>query len=455
MRHEPPVRFAILVLTVAFAASLHAADWPRMLGPDLNATSRETNLIERIPADGPPVLWDKPAGTGYAAPSVAGGRVVIFQRIAGEEVTEAWDAATGKPLWKHSQPSQYRDPYGYNNGPRCAPLIEGDRVFTFGAEGLLTCIDATNGKQLWQRNTAKDFEVPEAFFGVGSGPLLEGGKLIVMIGGQPNSTVVAFDPATGRTLWESVGEKNWSGKPMLGWPGERTVDWRRWEKTASYSSLVPAVAGGRRVVYALTRQGLAVVDPSDGAVLFSRWFRARVDESVNAMTPLVHGDDVLISSAYYKSGSVLLRAKPGATNFTEVWTGLGLEMHWSQPVLVGKHLYGFSGRNEPDAMLRCVEYATGAVAWERDERWPAHSMEQPPVFGRGSFILADGRLIALGEGGLLGMFRPTPERCEELGRWQVPSLKHPCWAGPVLADGRLYLRGENRLVCLDLRRGPR
>lgn len=454
MRHEARVRFSAFLAGLAVAYSASAADWPRLLGPDLNATSPETNLIERIPSGGPPVLWDKAAGTGYAAPSVAEGRVVVFQRIADEEVTEAWDAETGKPVWKHSQPSRYRDPYGYNNGPRCAPLIHGKHVFTFGAEGLLTCIDFKSGKQVWQRNTAKEFEVPEAFFGVGSAPLIEDGKLIVMVGGQPNSTVVAFDPATGRTLWESVGEKNWSGKPMIGWPGERTVEWRTWEKTASYSSLVPATAGGKRVVYALTRQGLAVVSPSNGEVLFSRWFRARVDESVNAMTPLVNGNDVLISSAYYRSGSVLLRATPGATNYTDVWSGLGLEMHWSQPVLVDGYLYGFSGRNEPDAVLRCVEYATGKVAWERSERWPAHSMEQPPVYGRGSFLLAEGRLIALGEGGLLGMFRPTSERCEELGRWQVPSLKYPCWAGPVLADGRLYLRGENRLVCLNLQRTP-
>jgi outer membrane protein assembly factor BamB len=266
---------------------------------------------------------------------------------------------------------------------------------------------------------------------------------------------VAFDPKDGRTLWQSVGEKSWTGRPMLGWPGERTVTWRRWEKTASYASLIASTAGGRRVVHALTRQGLAVLDPADGAVLFSRWFRARVDESVNAMTPLVQGDDVFISSAYYRSGSVLLRAAPGATNFTEVWKGLGLEMHWSQPILVGNHLYGFMGRNEPDARLRCVEYATGKVAWERDEGWPSHSSPRPPVFGRGSLILADGKLVALGEGGLLGMFRPDPSRCEELGRWQVPKLRHPCWAGPVLADGRLYLRDDDRLVCLDLRRrGP-
>jgi outer membrane protein assembly factor BamB len=444
-----PHRIA-LALCLWFSPLL-AEDWPRLLGPRLDATSAETGLLARIPTNGPPVRWDKPVGTGYSAPSVAGGRLFLFHRLGNEELTEAWDASTGAPLWKHAQPTAYRDPYGYNNGPRCAPLVEGGRVFTFGAEGLLTCLEASTGKLLWQRDTAKDFEIPSAFFGVGSTPLMEGGRLLVMVGGQPDATVVAFDPATGKTLWQSVGEKNWTGQPMLGWPGERTVQWRRWEKTASYSSLIASDIHGRRVVHALTRQGLAVLDPRDGQVLFSRWFRARVDDSVNAMTPLALGNDVLISSAYYRSGSVLLRGTPGATNFTEVWSGLGLEMHWSQPIRVGSHLYGFSGRNEPDAVLRCVEYSTGKVAWERSERWPPHSAEQPPVFGRGSLLLAEGRLLALGEGGLLGLFRPDPTRCEELGRWQVPTLRHPCWAGPVLSGGLLYLRSENRLVCLDFR----
>jgi outer membrane protein assembly factor BamB len=441
-------------LVLAFClwvSPLLAEDWPRLLGPRLNATSSESGLLTRIPSNGPPVRWDKAIGTGYSAPSIAQERLFLFHRQGNQELTEAWDAKTGTPIWKHTQPSAYRDPYGYNNGPRCSPLVHDNRVFTFGAEGLLSCLDAETGKELWQRNTAAEFEIPGAFFGVGSTPLMEGGKLLVMVGGQPDATVIALDPKTGKTLWQSVGEKNWTGQPMLGWPGERTVQWRRWEKTASYASLIASEIHGRRVVHALTRQGLAVLDPQDGQVLFSRWFRARVDDSVNAMTPLVIGNDVLISSAYYRSGSVLLRGSPGATNFTEVWSGLGLEMHWSQPIRVGAHLYGFSGRNEPDAVLRCVEYQTGTVAWERSERWPPHSAEQPPVFGRGSFILAEGRLLALGEGGLLGLFQPNPGRCEELGRWQVPSLHYPCWAGPVLSGGLLYLRSENRLVCLDLR----
>lgn len=433
---------------------LPAADWPQFLGPTRDGTSMETRLVDRIPTNGLPQLWERKLGTGYSSPVVQGGILVCFHREDREELVEAAEAATGKVLWKHAYPTAYQDPYGYNNGPRCAPLISGGRVFTFGADGTLTCLNLADGKRVWQRQTASEFEIPQAFFGVGSTPVIEGDKLLVMVGGQPDAGVVAMDPSTGKTLWQSVGEKNWTGEPVYDWPGDLKVEWRRYEKQASYASLITVPIHGQRLTLALTRQGLVALDPADGKVKFSRWFRSRANDSVNAMTPLIHGNDILISSAYFKTGSVLLRVNPGNTNFTQVWQGLGLEMHWSQPMLVNGHLYAFSGRNEPDAFLRCVEFATGKVKWQRDERWPKHSGEQPPVFGRGSFIQADGKLIALGEGGLLGMFRPNPTQCEELGRWQVPQLKHPCWSAPVLSDGRLYLQGEDRLICLDARKQP-
>lgn len=437
------------LLFLSLSIPVAGADWPDFLGPNRDAVSTETGLVERVPEGGLPVAWEREVGTGYSAPSVQGETLVVFHRQGAEEVVEALDAGTGVTRWRAAYPSSFRDPYGYNNGPRCAPVIAGDRVFTFGAEGRLSAWALGDGKALWHRDTAREFDIPEAFFGVGSTPLLEGGRLIVMVGGQPDSGVIAVDPGTGRTLWESVGRRNWEGQPMHDWPGNRRVEWKSWEKTASYASPVAATVNGQRLVYACMRQGLVALDPTDGAVRFSRWFRARVDESVNAMTPLVAGNDVLISSAYYRSGSVRLHVQAGNTNVTEVWKGLGLEMHWSQPVLVDGHLYGFSGRNEPDARLRCVDFATGEVRWERDESWPKYGGRQPPVFGRGALVRVEGRLLALGEGGLLGMFVPDPKECREVGRWQVPSLRFPCWAGPVVASRRIHLRSEDRLVCLE------
>jgi outer membrane protein assembly factor BamB len=207
------------------------------------------------------------------------------------------------------------------------------------------------------------------------------------------------------------------------------------------------------------------LNPTNGAVFFSRWFESQMNESVNAMCPVVQDDLVLISAAYYRIGAVLLRVLGDGKSFEEVWRSPGramerdsngglippvLEIHWNTPVLHEGYLYAFSGRNEPDATFRCVEFRTGKLMWSRDERWASHSASQPEVYGRGSAILADGRLIVLGEGGKLGLFALNPKEPEEISSWQVPQLHYPCWAAPVLSGKKLYLRSEDRLVCLDL-----
>ncbi len=439
----------IAVWMLRLAASGPAADWPRFLGPDANGTSPETGLIETFPASGPKVLWEKDVGTGYSAPSVLENKLVLFHRLRTDEIVECLDARTGQSLWTHRYPTHYTDPYGYNNGPRCTPLLTSNRCYTFGAEGKLTCLDLKSGSVIWTRDTARDWEIPEAFFGVGSTPVLENNLLLVMVGGQPNSGMVGLDAATGKTVWENVGETNWTGAPMTGWPGERKVEWRRFEKQASYATPIVANIRGRRTALCLMRQGLVALDPKTGLVDFNLWFRSRADDSVNAMSPVVLNDSIFISGAYYKVGSVFLKVNPDHKSFEELWRSTVLEIHWSTPILHDGYLYSFSGRNEPDARFRCVELKSGKLMWDRDESWPSHSTRTPPVYGRGSAILADGKLIVLGEGGLLGLFKVSPAAPIEICRAQIPQLHHPCWAGPVLSQQRLYLRDEDKLVCLD------
>lgn len=425
-------------------------DWPQLLGPTANGVSAETGLLDRWPTNGPPLLWEKQIGTGYGAPSVRGNVLVLHHRVGAEEIVEAFAADHGQPLWRHGYPSRFTDPFGYNNGPRASPLLTTNRCYTFGAEGKLLCLDLQTGQAIWQRDTAREWNVPEAFFGVGSSPILEGDRLLVMVGGQTNSGMVAFAAETGKVLWESVGQRNWQGQPKLGWPGDAPVVWSSWDKQASYATPVAATVHGQRQIFCLMRQGLVSLNPETGAVNFSRWFRARVEESVNAANPLVVNDQVLISSAYYKLGSVLLQVKNDSRSYEEIWRNTNLEAHWATPIYHDGYLYAFSGRNEPDARFRCLEFATGKIMWDRNEGWPAHSAPQPKVFGRGSLIVADGKLIVLGEGGLLGLFKLNAVKPEELARFQVPQLKYPCWAAPVLAHQKLYLRSEDRLVCLNL-----
>lgn len=450
-----------------------AEDWPRFLGPRGDNTSIETGLFDKFSTNGVPIVWEKKIGTGYSAPSVRDGRLVLFHRLGGEEVVECFEATSGKAIWRYAYPSSYIDPYGYNNGPRCTPLLTSNRCYTFGAEGKLLCLELSTGKVIWQRDTGTGWNVPPAFFGVGSTPLLEGNKLIVMIGGQPNAGVVALDSVTGKTIWENVGQTNWSGVVTIGWQAEKPYEWSGVEKQASYSSPVAATIHGKRHVLCLTRQGLVSLNPTNGEIYFSRWFQSMANDSVNAMVPIVQDDLVMISAAYYRVGAVLLRVKPDGKSFDEIWriprhpmdrsdrdseTGRWkqpvLEIHWNTPVLRDGYLYAFSGRNEPDATFRCVEFKTGQLMWSRDERWAGHpppgSHAQPPLFGRGSAILADEKLIALGEGGLLGLFKPNPKQIEEISRWQVPSLHFPCWAAPVLSNKKLYLRSEDHLVCLNV-----
>ena len=197
------------------------------------------------------------------------------------------------------------------------------------------------------------------------------------------------------------------------------------------------------------RQGLVSLNPTNGTVNFSYWFRAQVNESVNAMSPVVVDDSVFISAAYYKIGSALLKVSPSNKDVTPIWRGTALEIHWSTPIYHNGYLYAFTGRNEPDARFRCVEFKTGKVMWERDESW-RRFREGEAKYGRGSAILADNKLIVLGETGLLGLFKLNSEKPEEVSRWQVPGLQFPCWAAPILSDKNLYLRSENRLVSLKV-----
>ena len=459
--------FSITVsIGVSMVLPLCAENWPRFLGPHGNNTSSETNLLDHWSTNGPPILWEKSIGSGYSAPSVYDGLLVLHHRVGDEEIVEAMDAVSSKTRWRHAYPSRFVDPFGYNNGPRCTPSLTSNRCYTFGAEGNLLCLDLADGRVVWQRDTAKDWNVPPAFFGVGSTPLLESDRLIVIVGGQPDAGVVALDAATGKTLWQSVGRTTWNGAVPTGWRTTKPYDWTGSEMLASYASPVVATIHRQRHLFCLMRQGLVSLNPTNGEVNFKRWFQSPVNESVNAMTPIVSDDLVLLSSAYYRLGSVALQVNLDGRSFTEAWrnpqnpyerdaiTGSYptpvLEVHFTTPVLHSGFLYAFSGRNEPDASFRCVELKSGKLKWTREEGWRAHSTPQPSQFGRGSLILADQKLIVLGEGGRLGLFQPNPERVEENCAWQVPSLRYPCWAAPVLSEKKLFLRSEDRLVCVDM-----
>lgn len=428
--------------------SREGEDWGEFLGPRQNGVSGETGLLEEWPKEGPPVVWEMETGTGYSAPAIRGNFLVLHHRVKNEEVVDCYSADLGKPLWKQGYPSRFSDPYGYNNGPRCAPVLTEERCYTFGAEGKLLCVEMRTGKKVWEVDTAKRWRIPEAFFGVGSTPLLVGRVLFVMVGGEPKAGVVAFHAETGEVLWESVSKESLKAPD-----GVHELD----DKIASYSSLVIAPIHGRRHLLAFLRDGLVSLDPESGAENFQYFFRSRSFESVNAASPLVMGNEILLSAAY-RTGAVLLRVKESGKEFDVIWKNRNLETHWSTPIPLEGHVAGFSGRHENEGMFRCLDLETGKIVWETDGAPKTDEQESvsegaDQYYGRGSAILADGKLIVLGERGVLALVAADAGKFREISRVKYPRMVYPSWAAPVLSRGRLYLRCEGYLMCLDLKQG--
>jgi outer membrane protein assembly factor BamB len=387
------------------------ADWPQFLGPARDGVSGETGLVQSWGEKGPPVLWEKEVGEGFSGPVVVGDRLILFHRVGKEEIVDCLDAANGREKWTFAYPTTYRDALGKGDGPRATPVVSGGKVYTLGAQGVLLCLDLEKGTKVWSRELLKDYKVKPSYFGVGTTPLVEGNLVLVNVGGK-GAGIVAFNKADGAEVWKAT------------------------EDDASYSSPVAATIDGVRHVLFLTRAGVVSVDAASGAVRFSKPWRARIDASVNAATPVVVGDQVFVSASY-GTGALLARVKKD--KLEEIWSNDDtLSCHYDTPVYHDGHLYGFDGREESGAVLRCVELKTGKVKWEKKG------------FGTGSIIISDGNLILMSENGELVLLGATPDKYDEKAKAGV--LTAPVRAYMALANGRLYARDNKKLVCWNLRK---
>ena len=407
MRRSAPALLVVLLL----AARVAAFDWPQFLGPDRNGTYAGPPLLENWGSSGPKVAWRKQVGQGFAGPAVIGTRVLLFHRVGNEEVLESLDARTGNSTWRYAYPTTYRDDFGFDEGPRAVPVVADGIIYTFGAQGQLHAVDLAKGTRVWSEDTMKRFNVPKAFFGAGGSPLVEGGRVIANIGGD-KAGMVAFDAKTGKVVWTAT------------------------EDDASYSSGVAATIGGRRLAVFLTRDNLLGLDPANGAIQFQRRWRARIAASVNAATPLVVGDLIFVS-AEYGPGAGVVRVE--GSKLVDLWNSDDvLSNHYATSVYHQGYLYGYHGRQEFGPSFRAVDMKTGMVKWSQDQ------------FRAGSVLLAGDRLLIVREGGELIVAPASPQGFKPIARAQILSgVLRPY---PAIADGFLYVRNENTLLCLDLRR---
>jgi outer membrane protein assembly factor BamB len=388
------------------------SDWPQWRGPKRDGVSQETGLLTACPADSPRILWRAPSGLGYASLAVTGGRVftVVQDQQIYNEVALCLDANTGATLWKFSYPCvRIVDDHGI--GPRATPTVDGDRVYVLGAGGIFHCLNVSTGALLWRHDLPTEFgEMPPAspaYWGHCCSPLVEGRFVIVETRGQ-RGDVAAFDKRTGELVWKALDDP------------------------AGYSSPIAVTLAGLRQLVFFTGGGLAGLSPDDGEVLWH--YRWQTNDECNIATP-VAADRYLFISSGYDRGCALLEVSlrsDGIWRAEPVYRHKRMRCHFSSPVLYHAFLYGFD-----NGLLTCMDFRTGKIQWK--ERG----------FAKGSLLVADAKLIVLGENGILAVAEASPQAYRQLFSFQFSPNR--CWSAPVLADGKLYVRDQAEIVCYDLK----
>jgi outer membrane protein assembly factor BamB len=434
-------------LLIVVGGSL-AADWPQWRGPNRDAKSADTGLLKQWGESGPPLAWriDK-LGGGDAGPAIAAGRIFIMSNRGDEEVVLALSEKDGSEIWVMplgpafaQRASQGRE------GPGCTPTVDGERLYVEGLAGNVACLQMADGKILWRRNLTEDFGGRVPMWSYRESPLVDGDKLIVTPGGA-DAILVALNKLTGETIWKATLPDSPAGDSAT--PGN-SGDGRGGARGpgggggAAYASPIAIDFDGQRQYVQLTARTLIGVASSDGKFLW-RYDRPANRMGINCATPLYQDGMVFASSAYGAGAGLVKLSKnaDGAVTAEEVYATTDMQNHHGGVILLDGCLYGASGGNEGGALV-CLDFKTGKILW--DQRATAGRR------AKGSLTLADGMLYYRMEDGVVCLIEPNPQQYTERGRFQQPDrTRVPAWAHPVVANGKLYIRDQDILFCYDVK----
>jgi outer membrane protein assembly factor BamB len=408
-------RFLLSVLTLALALTLQAADWPQWRGPDRNGISKDTGLLQEWPEGGPKERWKRTdIGTGYSTPVVAGGKVYVQTTKGKEEFALCLDEQTGKEVWTAPIGDLYEIKGNAWPGTRATPTIDGDRAYCLSSKGQLVCLGTADAKEKWRKDFIKDLGgvvgLKDMNWAYCESVLVDGDLVICTPGGK-DAAFAALNKTTGDVVWKCALEKS---------------------DNAEYSSIMPIVVDGVKQYVGFLRSGLIGVDAKTGKLL---WKYAKItDMASNIMTPVVYQDKVFASSS--RGGGALLELKAKGEP-KEIYHEKGLGTSIGGAVLIDGHIYGTTPTG-----LYCAELATGKQKWQ-----------EGPI-GGASICFADGRLYVrkYATGDVL-LVEPNPKEYVEKGRVkQTNRSTYAAWPHPVVANGGLYVRDHDTLVCWEVKK---
>lgn len=395
---------SLLALSTTFAAAAES-DWPCWRGPNQDGISHAAGLLKEWPTDGPARLWQTPLGGGFSGISVVENRAYTMYSNETDEMVICLDTDQGNILWQVRSGTVFENQYG--DGPRATPAIDSGHVYTHGATGSLLCLDTQTGKQIWGFNTLETFGGENLDYGFSASPVIVGQMLVVVVGAPDGKSLVALDKSNGEVLWTSLSDQG------------------------GYSTPLAIDVNGTGQLVVMTGKSLVGVAQEDGRELWRHpW---KTTEDANVATPIYHDGRLFVSSGYGTGCAVFeLSMQDGKAVAEEAWSSKKMKNYFSTSVLLDGHLYGFN-----NTRLVCMNFENGDVLW------------QQRGFNRGSLLVAEEMLYVLGERGTLALAKASPGKYEEVS--QVEEILQPqTWTVPTIADGKMFLRNEKEIVCLDL-----
>lgn len=431
LRRRPHLlSFFAFLSTVFFAAISVGEDWSQWRGANRANHSAETGLFESWGPNGPELAWIKEGmGSGYASVAVVGGKAYTSGNFDDGQAVVAIDVTDGNILWKqllNNKPPKHGYP-----GSRTTPTVDGDLLYVVSSDGVVACLRTKDGSEVWKRNFADWSGKMMSGWGFSESPLVDGDKVICTPGGH-KGMVVALNKMTGEEIWAST-------LPSYG--DEIGLNGKNLKDGAGYASAIISNAAGIKQYVQLVGRGLIGVRASDGKLL---WRYDRVSNgTANIPTAIVDGDYIFTSTAYNTGAALLhlLSTDEGVKVKEEYWLdGKTFQNKHGGMTLVDGHIY--CGHGNGNGLPICLELSTGKVTW---------GPERAAGSGESSLIAADGHLIWRRQDGTVILTKANPKTMEVVGEFTPAFQKGKTWAHPVIADGKLYLREQDKLMCYTLK----